>query len=701
MNVSLFVLCFEVYRFVCHTRFMSRFHLMDSTDCSSLAMRGVQIQEMGGTKRRAETPATAGADGKVPDAKDANGAGGSGSGSAGGPSVPNTAPTGGDGNSVATPAPTPAPAGSGSAPTPAPAPAPAPTATPAPNAAAPNAPAPADGATPAPVNATPTPTPAPTASVGSGGASSAASAAAAAPTPAPVKPTPPPPQPQQKEPVAEDKDFGTTEREGDLLDVKVVGELKKLLFGSSPVPSDVERWHGQGFTFSKNPKLPWGLTQGHGGPCGILAPVNAFIVKRLLFDPESKDVKHGNDGAECPLTPTDKQSQAALFRVLSTILETASQNGGTNSITVITGNEYAKYLRRKTFKKASEVEQFYSERVPLLQSKSGVLLFVYSVLMTRGVGTVTADMDDQSLALVARFGHCSQELVNLIITGQATSNVFDGRKVLDGSPDDPNAYALKGIARQPEIGYLTLLEALRLSKTGTHYKTPKYPVWVVGSTSHYTFCFALHRGVGQVSEKEALEAKTRAVFNELDPNENGFIAKDQIKLLLQKLGKPNHASAVEQATKAMSADGMDIILWTNVQSALTALANAPPPPPEWDCASCTFHNPSTAKTCEMCASQRPAAPAAAPASAPSSASKSSGSGGAELKQPREFTIYHYNGIDGHGKAVADCRRVRMTIIADNVTQGIDTLKPGLREALQTKWPNAIIEYVGGVEPKII
>lgn len=30
-----------------------------------------------------------------------------------------------------------------------------------------------------------------------------------------------------------------------------------------------------------------------------------------------------------------------------------------------------------------------------------------------------------------------------MLTGQAVTNVFDGRKVLDGDPSDPHAFALK------------------------------------------------------------------------------------------------------------------------------------------------------------------------------------------------------------------------------------------------------------------
>jgi hypothetical protein len=166
----------------------------------------------------------------------------------------------------------------------------------------------------------------------------------------------------------------------------------------------------------------------------------------------------------------------------------------------------------------------------------------------------------------------------------------------------------------------------------------------------------------------------------------------------------------------MDPDGLGICCWPAVLSALTNLSAVP----EWDCPACTFHNGSAAKTCEMCASGRPAA-------APKAAASN------EAKSPREFYLYHFNGIDGHGKvrtdrtavcavlrsgraltmhrpsvvrcvspfvqAVAECRRVKVVILGD-VQPGIDTLKPGLREVLQTKWNNAAIEYIGAGEPKV-
>jgi hypothetical protein len=59
-------------------------------------------------------------------------------------------------------------------------------------------------------------------------------------------------------------------------------------------------------------------------------------------------------------------------------------------------------------------------------------------------------------AVIGSYGHCNQELVNLLLTGRATSNVFDGTKLIGDS-----GITLKGIAQQSEVGYLTHLESLR------------------------------------------------------------------------------------------------------------------------------------------------------------------------------------------------------------------------------------------------
>lgn len=45
---------------------------------------------------------------------------------------------------------------------------------------------------------------------------------------------------------------------------------------------------------------------------------------------------------------------------------------------------------------------------------------------------------------------------------------------------------LRGVQRQSEIGFLTLLEHLRYCQVGSNLKNPRSPVWVLASETHLT-----------------------------------------------------------------------------------------------------------------------------------------------------------------------------------------------------------------------
>lgn len=62
-------------------------------------------------------------------------------------------------------------------------------------------------------------------------------------------------------------------------------------------------------------------------------------------------------------------------------------------------------------------------------------------VMTKGIEQVWSDMDMPDNPLIGHHGHCTQELVNLFITGRATSNIFDGVTKLDD-------LSLKGIVEK-------------------------------------------------------------------------------------------------------------------------------------------------------------------------------------------------------------------------------------------------------------
>ena len=123
----------------------------------------------------------------------------------------------------------------------------------------------------------------------------------------------------------------------------------------------------------------------------------------------------------------------------------------------------------------------------------GAVLLMYSAMLSRGLAETKADMDVAEATMIAAHGYATQEMVNLLITGKAVSNVFDG--MIEGVMDTP----LKGLERQCTVGYLTLIEALNEGylTVGDHFKRPELPIYVVCSESHYSCLFSTDASVAQ------------------------------------------------------------------------------------------------------------------------------------------------------------------------------------------------------------
>lgn len=97
-------------------------------------------------------------------------------------------------------------------------------------------------------------------------------------------------------------------------------------------------------------------------------------------------------------------------------------------------------------------------------------------------------MDDPSNKLMGMHCYCSMEMVNLLIHGRAVSNVFNDSVYLDN-------LELRGPNKRNEVGLLSLFEHYKSCEVGSYYKTPKYPIWVVCSESHFSVIFAIRKEI--------------------------------------------------------------------------------------------------------------------------------------------------------------------------------------------------------------
>ena len=155
--------------------------------------------------------------------------------------------------------------------------------------------------------------------------------------------------------------------------------------------------------------------------------------------------------------------------------------------------------------------------------------------------------------------HCNRALF-LPLTQIAVSNVFDHTLRPSGE------LVCRGIQSQPAIGYLTQLEAMRYLEVGGFYKSPRFPVWVIGSSSHFTVMFGDASALKE-SASDALLEKVRRAFKRMEggAEENGFIQTHQLGDFLKSLDLTNISDHEVQTLAAfMDRYGAGIILWEDL-----------------------------------------------------------------------------------------------------------------------------------------
>uniref|UniRef100_A0A8D0G8E5 Ubiquitin carboxyl-terminal hydrolase MINDY n=1 Tax=Sphenodon punctatus TaxID=8508 RepID=A0A8D0G8E5_SPHPU len=195
-------------------------------------------------------------------------------------------------------------------------------------------------------------------------------------------------------------------------------EIKTVLFGSG-LCCFSDEWKMQSFTFNDMPPLKYGIVQKKGGPCGVLAAVQACVLQHLIFGDSNR-----NGETRC-LHPSEAHRTKCLALAIATILWRA----GSHKEAVV-----ALYVRG--FISIIEYRLF-------LHVHTDDLLFCYK-----------------------------QELVNLLLTGKAASNVFNDVIELDSG--NGNITILKGISSRSDIGLLSLFEHYDVCQVGCYLKTPNH-----------------------------------------------------------------------------------------------------------------------------------------------------------------------------------------------------------------------------------
>ena len=111
----------------------------------------------------------------------------------------------------------------------------------------------------------------------------------------------------------------TSLRKGEAITLELGRDLKSIMFGEA-IHLFSAGWLGQAFTFNSNKELSFGFVQMKGGPCGVLAAVQASLMKVLLFGSKQFAVTKSTS----PLSPSYQERSLGLAAALSEILTKCS-----------------------------------------------------------------------------------------------------------------------------------------------------------------------------------------------------------------------------------------------------------------------------------------------------------------------------------------------------------------------------------------
>ncbi|CAH3017394.1 unnamed protein product [Porites evermanni] len=263
-----------------------------------------------------------------------------------------------------------------------------------------------------------------------------------------------------------------------------VDEVLSLLWGDDVKEDIFERW-SQGFVFST--EEPSALVQEQGGPCAVLASVQRYVFPHLgntslviyvpppgkhislvisamkfflLFSVCSADLDILCGGLfshqvkfysfmfmqkiSTQVVCVNAKSSRFLrgFYFYLVFLDSYSpdyhKSVCVQELTSLSSGMFHSKLCQIQCHVSEHVSQVIKKNIAMLEGRFGVLLFLYSMLLTKGIESIKSEMEDIGEPLVdINFGHGSQTLINLMLTGYSVSNIWDSSRTLSGLVPSP------------------------------------------------------------------------------------------------------------------------------------------------------------------------------------------------------------------------------------------------------------------------
>ncbi|XP_038049893.1 inactive ubiquitin carboxyl-terminal hydrolase MINDY-4B-like isoform X2 [Patiria miniata] len=307
-------------------------------------------------------------------------------------------------------------------------------------------------------------------------------------------------------------DSNASKLPGRPLDYQTALELKQVLFGTRMFSFD-EEWKRSCFQWqSIKGAFSYGLYCPRDKARGVIMAIQVHIVRHLLFDKAQHEGVHylrdETDSLDVSsafrLKPEDEERKQAFLLALVDILWAAGDN---KKATVVLQDRkkpgllhseekklqfFAQSLHASEFTDKEDMRVFLRNHLELLMyhEGGGVLMFLFSIILSRTLPKLREDLQDEYL--FTDRNQCCVALIMLVLTGRATSNLFNGKKVYDKA-GEALPKPLIGMSHRADCGFLVVdrskIKEEEKIEVGSMLKTPRVPVWLTFLNGRYSMLF--------------------------------------------------------------------------------------------------------------------------------------------------------------------------------------------------------------------
>eukprot|EP01060_Flectonema_neradi_P015058 TRINITY_DN2173_c0_g2_i1.p1 TRINITY_DN2173_c0_g2~~TRINITY_DN2173_c0_g2_i1.p1 ORF type:complete len:495 (+),score=92.81 TRINITY_DN2173_c0_g2_i1:61-1545(+) len=229
-----------------------------------------------------------------------------------------------------------------------------------------------------------------------------------------------------------------------------------------------ESWLQQDLVFCNDKNCKIGLVQKKNGPCGMLSIIQSYIIETLMDKNGTVDVN---------TTPSDEILSIAISKCLQA---SASKTPTPDTIQLASWKDSIGGEINTTAIKLSDLLPAITSKISDFKSAGGIILIMYSGLLTRGIDQVKKDIEmdvgEPPLVLAPCF-ICSSELFGLFFRGIAGGNT--------------SSYTVTGEKQDwdSKIGILSTLEQEAGVPLADTLKNPPKPIWIIHGGDHFTTLF--------------------------------------------------------------------------------------------------------------------------------------------------------------------------------------------------------------------